>query len=111
MSARRRSFFGWGYEDEAVPAAELGWFERAWSQLFCVDAFEPAPMPRQSEITLRTPRVLPPPALRGASPADLLKCFRETSRYFHHYLRAECTDHARVPGSLRFAHQAGESPP
>jgi len=79
MSARRRSFFGWGYEDEAVPAEELGWFERAWSQLFCVDGFDPAPMPRQSEITLRTPRVLPPPALRAFCTTDkydrLLHCY------------------------------------
>jgi alkyldihydroxyacetonephosphate synthase len=79
MSARRRSFFGWGYEDEAVPAEELGWFERAWSQLFHVDGFDPAPMPRQSEITLRTPRVLPPPALRAFCTTDkydrLLHCY------------------------------------
>src|SRR5262249_26150972 len=79
MSARRRSFFGWGYEDEAVPAEELGWLGRAWRQLFCVDGFEPAPMPRQSEITLRTPRVLPPPALRAFCTTDkydrLLHCY------------------------------------
>jgi hypothetical protein len=37
VSERRRSFFGWGYEDDAVSADELGWFERAWSQLFDVD--------------------------------------------------------------------------
>ena len=65
MSARRRSFFGWGYEDEAVPAEELGWFERAWSQLFHVDRFEPAPLPREAEITLRTPRVSLPSSLRS----------------------------------------------
>jgi alkyldihydroxyacetonephosphate synthase len=63
MSERRRSFFGWGYEDEAVSAEELDWFERAWSQLFQVDGLESAPMPRESDITLRPPRVSPPPAL------------------------------------------------
>ncbi len=60
MSGRRRSFFGWGYEGEPVSAQELGWFERAWSQLFQVDRFEPAPLPRAEEISLRAPRVLLP---------------------------------------------------
>ena len=52
MSERRRSFFGWGYEDDVVSADEIGWFERAWSQLFHVDRFDPAPLPRESEIDL-----------------------------------------------------------
>jgi alkyldihydroxyacetonephosphate synthase len=63
MSRRRRSFFGWGYEDEPVSTDELGWFERAWSQLFHVDAFEPTPLPRESEITLRSPRISVPQTL------------------------------------------------
>src|SRR5262245_49197885 len=64
MSERRRSFFGWGYEDEPISAEELGWFERAWSHLFAVDGFEPAPMPREAEIALRASRVSLPSTLR-----------------------------------------------
>jgi alkyldihydroxyacetonephosphate synthase len=64
MSGRRRSFFGWGYEDELVSAEELGWFERAWSQLFHVDRFDPAPMPRETEISLRAARVSLPAAFK-----------------------------------------------
>jgi len=29
MTDRRRSFYGWGFEDEPLPAGELEWFERA----------------------------------------------------------------------------------
>jgi alkyldihydroxyacetonephosphate synthase len=65
VTGRRRSFFGWGYEDEPVSTDELGWFERAWSQLFHVDAFAPTPLPRESEITLRSPRVSVPEPLRS----------------------------------------------
>ena len=65
MSVRRRQFFGWGYEDELVSAEELGWFERAWSQLFHVERFEPVPLPREAEITLRAPRVSLPASLRS----------------------------------------------
>ena len=65
VSERRRSFFGWGYEENAVSADELGWFERAWSQLFHVDRFDPAPFPRESEITLRKPRLSVPASLKA----------------------------------------------
>ncbi len=60
---RRRSFYGWGYEDEVVSAEELGWFEKTWSNLFKVDRFEPAPMPVESEIALRPSRVTIPATL------------------------------------------------
>lgn len=52
MHEKKRSFYGWGFEGEAVSADELGWFERAWSDLFRIDNFNPAPMPPESEISL-----------------------------------------------------------
>ena len=39
---KRRSFYGWGFEEDAVSAEELGWFEKTWSDLFKVDRFDPA---------------------------------------------------------------------
>jgi alkyldihydroxyacetonephosphate synthase len=65
LSEKRRSFFGWGYEDGGVSAEELGWFERTWAQLFHVDSFDPTPMPRESEIALRAPRASPPAPLKS----------------------------------------------
>ena len=29
MSEKRRTFWGWGYEDDTVPAEELAWFEQS----------------------------------------------------------------------------------
>ena len=79
MSGNRRSFYGWGFENDAVSADELGWFERTWAGLFGVDRFDPAPMPREAEITLRAPRVSPPPSLQAFCTADkydrLLHCY------------------------------------
>jgi len=79
MSDRRRSFFGWGYEDDALSSDELGWFERAWSKLFHVDGFEPVPMPREAEIALRAPRVSVPSSLRAFCTEEkydrLLHCY------------------------------------
>jgi alkyldihydroxyacetonephosphate synthase len=63
MIDRRRSFYGWGYENEPLPAGELEWFERAWAGLLGIKHFDPAPMPRADEIALRAPRVTPPASL------------------------------------------------
>ena len=57
MIGKKRSFYGWGYEDDAVSVEELDWFERAWSKLFHVNHFDPTPMPREAEISLRPARV------------------------------------------------------
>jgi alkyldihydroxyacetonephosphate synthase len=79
MGEKKRSFYGWGFEGDAVSAEELGWFERAWSELFQVDCFDPAPMPRESEITLRAPRLSLPAALKPFCTNDkydrLLHCY------------------------------------
>ncbi len=45
MSEKRRSFFGWGYENDSVSADELGWFEQAWSKLFQIDHFNTVQCP------------------------------------------------------------------
>jgi alkyldihydroxyacetonephosphate synthase len=79
MSGKRRSFYGWGYEEDAVSADELRWFERTWSELFHVDGFAPAPMPREAEIALRAPRVALPASLQPFCSSEkydrLLHCY------------------------------------
>lgn len=80
--ARRRSFYGWGYEDDSVAPDELAWFERAWSSLFKVDRFEPAPMPVDSEIVLRSSRIGIPATLRAYCTDD------RHERLFHTYGRS-----------------------
>ena len=52
MTPHRRSFYGWGVENEPLPPAELEWFETAWADLLGIDGFDPAPMPRAA---CRTP--------------------------------------------------------
>ncbi len=60
---RRRSFYGWGYEDERVEEAEIREFERAWSRLLGVESFTPVAPPRLDEIALREPRIAVPASL------------------------------------------------
>jgi alkyldihydroxyacetonephosphate synthase len=82
MSEKRRSFYGWGFAEEAISPEELGWFERAWSKVFGVDGFEAVPMPREAEITLHAPRVAVPPALSALCTTD------KYERLLHSYGRS-----------------------
>jgi alkyldihydroxyacetonephosphate synthase len=70
MTDRRRSFYGWGYKDDAVSAEELGWFERAWAGTFGIDRFDATPMPREADIALRAPRVALPASLQAFCTTD-----------------------------------------
>ena len=70
MAGKRRSFYGWGYQEDTVSASELGWFEETWANLFEVDGFDPVPMPSEGEIDLRAPRVSIPKPLREFCTAD-----------------------------------------
>lgn len=80
--SKRRSFYGWGFEEDAVSAEELGWFESAWSKLFGVSQFSPAPMPVESEIALRAARVAIPTSLQAFCTSD------KYERLFHCYGRS-----------------------
>lgn len=82
MTDRRRSFYGWGFEDERVEADELAWFERTWADLFGVDGFDPAPMPVEAEIDLRKPRAAIPESLSAFVTDD------KYERLFHSYGRS-----------------------
>jgi alkyldihydroxyacetonephosphate synthase len=82
MNEKRRSFFGWGYEDDAVLPEELRWFEDAWSKLLKVDRFEPVPMPREDEIELRKPRIAVAESLKTICTAD------KHERLLHSYGRS-----------------------
>ena len=103
MSERRRKFWGWGYEDDAVPAEELAWFEQAWSKLLGVKKFDVTPPPRIEEITLRAPRISPPAGLSAICTSD------KWDRLFHTYgksgaegARAMLRDFANPPDVIAY---------
>ena len=45
---KRLKFWGWGYEDEVVPASELEWMESTWAKRFGVSSFTAVPTPNAS---------------------------------------------------------------
>ncbi|MCX5739119.1 MAG: hypothetical protein NTZ61_11620, partial [Proteobacteria bacterium] len=63
MTARRRKFWGWGYEDAGPsPEQELGIARTLSARLGSALAL--TAVPREDEIALTPPRVQPPAALR-----------------------------------------------
>src|SRR3974377_399089 len=79
MPEKRRSFYGWGFEGDAISARELGWLELPWSEPLGVDNFDPVSMPAESEISLRAPRTALPATLKQFCTSDkydrLLHCY------------------------------------
>ncbi len=64
MQERRRKFWGWGYEGDVLPQAEVQWLEGRWARQFKVSQFERTPPPTADEISLRPPRLTIPARLQ-----------------------------------------------
>jgi alkyldihydroxyacetonephosphate synthase len=79
MDARRRKFYGWGFEGDAVTPEEIREFEGAWSKLLGVDTFDPVPFPAVDRIEIRQPRVAIPASLTSICSAD------KYDRLYHTY--------------------------
>jgi alkyldihydroxyacetonephosphate synthase len=67
---RRLKFWGWGYEDEVVPAPELQWMESTWAQRFGVSGFKAASTPKAEDIKLPAPRIPIPTQLAPICTVD-----------------------------------------
>ena len=63
MAERRLKHFGWGREGEGLTAEEEAATLDRYRRLFAVDRFDERSPPALSEIALRQPRIVPPPAL------------------------------------------------
>src|SRR5271165_1410407 len=63
MAERRLKHFGWGREGEGLTAEEEAATLDRYRRLFAVDRFDERSPPALSEITLRQPRIVAPPAL------------------------------------------------
>lgn len=61
--AGRRKFWGWGTEDQSVSEEEIVFLARVFSQRFGANLPAPQPAPKESDFTLRAPRLTPPPSL------------------------------------------------
>jgi alkyldihydroxyacetonephosphate synthase len=67
---RRRKFWGWGYEDQQPPAAEVEEAGRAAREHLGFEPAEVEPPPRLEDLQLPPPRLEPPASLGGICRSD-----------------------------------------
>ena len=70
QATKRLKFWGWGYEDEVVPPAEIEWMESTWSSRFGVPGFTAVPTPKAEDIALPAPRLGIPASLAAICTTD-----------------------------------------
>lgn len=70
MAIRRRKFWGWGYEDQGLTAAEVRELAERMAARFKLGTLRIASPPTIDEITLRPSRVSPPSDLESLCTAD-----------------------------------------
>ncbi len=70
MTQPRLKHFGWGREGEGLTAEEVAGALDRYRRLFGVERFDEAAPPALSEIELRAPRIVPPPALAPHCSSD-----------------------------------------
>ena len=67
---RKRSFWGWGYEDQQPTAEQLKNLAERMAKRFGLAPLKITPPPRADELNLRPPRVKPPDALAAICSAS-----------------------------------------
>ena len=95
MGERRRSWWGWGWEDEALTPEQAENLASAVAARLDLRDVKPAPAPSLDDVTLPVPRLAPPASLAhvcSSSPYDRAahtygKSFRDIVRGFHGELR------------------------
>ena len=87
---KRRKFWGWGYEEDAIDDAHAAAIADLLAARFGCERPHLAPGPRLEEVSLPTPKVAPPPALAAMCSVDPYdraghtygKAFRDVVRGF-----------------------------
>jgi alkyldihydroxyacetonephosphate synthase len=100
--ARRRKFWGWGWEDAGPTAEQREGIAKTLSQRFGVE-LEPVAPPKLEEIQLAPPRVSPPAALREIfSDAPQDRAGHTYGKAFRDVIRALRRDFACAPDLVAF---------
>jgi alkyldihydroxyacetonephosphate synthase len=102
VTARRRKFWGWGYEDAGPTAEQELGIARTLSQRLGT-ALDLTSVPREAEIALPPPRVQPPATLRescSAAPHDRLG--HTYGKSFRDVVRALRRDFSPAPDQVAF---------
>ena len=105
--ARRRKFWGWGWEGDGLTADELAMLARLAAARFGVAELRLQDPPAISEIELRRPRVAPPASIAAfASTEPWDRAEHTLGKSFHDLVRGLRREYANPPDLVAFP--AGE---
>jgi alkyldihydroxyacetonephosphate synthase len=109
MAARLRKFWGWGYEGEGPTAEQQEKIAALLGARFSIPTPTVRPAPRIDEITLRAPRVAPPPALKGSCATEPLHRAGHTyGKSFRDVVRAYARDFSNPPDFVAYPRDEAE---
>jgi len=100
---RRRKFWGWGWDDEGPTSEQQGRIGELLAARLGVPVPQAVPPPRLEDITLRPPRLTPPPALAAMCSTALYDRAGHTyGKSFRDVVRALRRDFANPPDVVAF---------
>jgi alkyldihydroxyacetonephosphate synthase len=109
MAERRLSFWGWGYEDQALPGETKERLAKGLAARFGLLELRLEAPPRLHELSLRSPRVRPPDALRGFVTDDPFERARHTyGRGYRDVVRAFRRHYPHPPDQVAFPRDEAE---
>jgi alkyldihydroxyacetonephosphate synthase len=109
MAERRLSFWGWGYEDQALPEETKERLAKGLAARFGLAELRLEAPPRLHEIGLRAPRVKPPDALQGFVTDDPFERARHTyGRGYRDVVRAFRRHYPHPPDQVAFPRDESE---
>lgn len=102
-AARRRKFWGWGYEGDGLSAAEMELLARLVAGRFGLSDVRAADPPAIDDLALRAPRIEPPPRLAACFSADSWDRAGHTlGKSFHDLVRGLRREYANPPDLVAY---------
>jgi alkyldihydroxyacetonephosphate synthase len=110
MAERRLKHFGWGREGEGMTDEEETAAVDRYRRLFGVERFDERTPPPLSEIELRPPRVMPPPALASCCSSELYDRAAHTyGKSFSDYARGLAGRYDNAPDVVAYPRDEAEA--
>jgi alkyldihydroxyacetonephosphate synthase len=106
---QRLKVFGWGREGEGMTPEEEAFALAGYRQRFDVDRFDEVAPPRLVDLTLRAPRLAPPPSLVPFCSSEVYDRAAHTyGKSYPDYVRQLAGDYANAPDVVAYPGTAAE---
>src|SRR6201987_1346720 len=109
MRGARLKHYGWGREGEGMNAEEGDFILGRYRAKFSRDSFDTIAVPRLDELTLRAPRIAPPPSLAAFCMSDHYdRAAHAYGKSYPDYVRAMLGDYACAPDVVAYPRSEAE---